>query len=226
MGSSFPDENPSPSRWEASCGLDIAPGRTNSAQACHPPARNPENARERILQGSPTAPPPPPSPSPSLSLSAVEEIPPTAIESAVKGEAEETAEGMPSVSVSSPSPRRAHLFHLVIKHHEVAQPVSRGRNKGEVITRSYADALEIASFIRARHETRAGKGGLWTPEEFAAAVGEFCELASARRGGDLGVVEEGTFAEAFDAAAFALRRGEVSKPVATPLGIHLIYRCD
>lgn len=152
------------------------------------------------------------------------------------------------VTHSSPTIRRAHLYQLVVKHKDVDNPVSRGQRKGDLITRSREDALDIVqSIVRAhelqyrartasvpldvcatRQERAAASAPLvpWTVEEFIAMVLQYCEVSNPKKRGDLGVVEEGTFTEDFDRAAFALRRGEVSEPVETPLGIHLIYRCD
>ncbi|AYU78747.1 FHA domain family protein [Leishmania donovani] len=124
-----------------------------------------------------------------------------------------------------------HLFQLVIKHKDVENPISRGRNKGEIITRSRADALDMARYILADHRRRVPVApdlgfSPWTPEEFVAAVDEYCEMSAKKKRGDLGVVEKGTFADEIDKAAFRLRRGEVSAPVETQLGVHLLYRCD
>ncbi|KEG10470.1 peptidyl-prolyl cis-trans isomerase [Trypanosoma grayi] len=116
------------------------------------------------------------------------------------------------------------LYHVLIKHKDVRRPVSLApRNKGDRITRSKADAVTLARAVLARH---SGPAAEWSLQEFAAAVREFSECATAKRDGDLGMVESGTYTETFDAAAFALGRGEVSAPVETELGVHLIYRAD
>lgn len=124
-----------------------------------------------------------------------------------------------------PAPRKAHFFQLVIKHKDVENPVSRGRNKGEAITRSKEDAVATAQFILSTHVTQTGSSE-WTVNEFVEAAQAYCELSNPKKKGDLGMVEEGTFSEEFDKAAFRLRRNEVSAPVETPLGIHLIFRSD
>lgn len=46
--------------------------------------------------------------------------------------------------------------------------------------------------------------------------------ASAVNGGDLGTVEKGKFVPAFESAAFALEPNEISQPVETPFGWHVI----
>jgi len=63
-----------------------------------------------------------------------------------------------------------------------------------------------------------------------ASGGDFAELAreysddpgSAEQGGDLGFVESGAFPAEFETAILALAEGEVSQPVETDSGIHLI----
>ena len=48
------------------------------------------------------------------------------------------------------------------------------------------------------------------------------DTISGAQGGDLGRGAKGRFVESFDKAAFALRAGEVSQPVETQFGLHLI----
>ncbi|CCD11572.1 unnamed protein product [Trypanosoma congolense IL3000] len=116
-----------------------------------------------------------------------------------------------------------HLYHVLIKHKDVARPTSLApRNKGERVTRSKADAIALAQAILARHQGDS----TWSLEEFIDVVQNFSECGSAKRKGDLGMVESGTYTESFDAAAFSLKCGEVSKPVETELGVHLIYRVE
>lgn len=140
-------------------------------------------------------------------------------------------ETTPANTVAVPTPTAIHLYQLVIKHKDVDHPISRGRNKGEVITRSKADALEMARFIVRQHEAEVPVDAAlgfspWTAEEFVSAVREYCEVSSKKKAGDLGMVEKGIFSDVIDDAAFRLRRGEVSAPVETQLGIHILFRCD
>jgi len=61
---------------------------------------------------------------------------------------------------------------------------------------------------------------------FAQAAKKYSAGPSAREGGKLGLIpRHGVMDEAFSRAAFALAPGEVSQPVVTPFGVHLI-RCD
>ncbi len=59
--------------------------------------------------------------------------------------------------------------------------------------------------------------------DFAAvAARESADSANRQTGGDLGEVQHGAFVPAFEEAALALRRGQLSQPVLTPFGYHLI----
>jgi len=59
--------------------------------------------------------------------------------------------------------------------------------------------------------------------DFASAAKAHSEDASASEGGDLGYFPRGRMMPAFEAAAFALKPGQVSELVRTPVGWHLIY---
>jgi peptidyl-prolyl cis-trans isomerase D len=60
-------------------------------------------------------------------------------------------------------------------------------------------------------------------EDFAKVAAQASEDANTKdRGGDLGFIVEGLADEAFAKAALALKKGQVSEPVRTPAGWHLI----
>ncbi|MGE8145823.1 peptidylprolyl isomerase [Pseudomonas frederiksbergensis] len=59
--------------------------------------------------------------------------------------------------------------------------------------------------------------------DFSSLARSSSEDVSASAGGDLGYFARGRMMPEFDAAAFALKPGQVSEPVRTPVGWHLIY---
>ncbi|MCF8413048.1 MAG: peptidylprolyl isomerase [Melioribacteraceae bacterium] len=63
--------------------------------------------------------------------------------------------------------------------------------------------------------------------DFAALAEEYSDdPGSAVKGGDLGYVKRGVFFPQFEAAAYALQPGEISKVVETPVGYHIIEMLD
>lgn len=75
-------------------------------------------------------------------------------------------------------------------------------------------ALAEALTVRAR---------LLAGEDFAQLAQSLsADKGSAQRGGDLGFFERGRMVPEFDTAAFALQVGEISDPIATQFGFHLI----
>ncbi|MCB0348561.1 MAG: peptidylprolyl isomerase [Bdellovibrionales bacterium] len=59
---------------------------------------------------------------------------------------------------------------------------------------------------------------------FEDAAQKFSICPSGKKGGDLGVIREGQTVEEFEDAAFALAIDEMSGPVRTSFGLHLIKR--
>jgi len=65
------------------------------------------------------------------------------------------------------------------------------------------------------------------PADFAKlATQESEDLGSKRQGGDLGWLQKGVTNPAFDAAMFNLQKGQISKPVLSPDGYHIIWLRD
>ena len=62
--------------------------------------------------------------------------------------------------------------------------------------------------------------------DFAALAQKHSEGPSAPRGGDLGAFGRGAMVPEFEKAAFALKKGEVSEPVRSSFGFHLIQMRD
>ena len=84
--------------------------------------------------------------------------------------------------------------------------------------RAMADLVKQAEAIR--REITSGK------LSFAEAAAKYSAAPSAKDGGRLGLIaRRGAMVESFSQAAFALEVGQVSRPVTTRFGVHLI-RCE
>jgi parvulin-like peptidyl-prolyl isomerase len=60
-------------------------------------------------------------------------------------------------------------------------------------------------------------------EDFAALAREFSDdYATKKAGGDTGLFQRGEMVPAFEAVAFALQPGEISDPVETVFGVHIL----
>jgi foldase protein PrsA len=63
--------------------------------------------------------------------------------------------------------------------------------------------------------------------DFAALAGEYSQdTATAASGGDLGYFKKGTMVTEFEDAAFALKKGQISQPIKTVYGYHIIKVVD
>ncbi|MBN3287779.1 PIN1 isomerase, partial [Polyodon spathula] len=61
-------------------------------------------------------------------------------------------------------------------------------------------------------------------EEFETLASQFSDCSSARNGGDLGSFGRGQMQKPFEDASFALKVGDMSGPVFTDSGVHIILR--
>jgi NIMA-interacting peptidyl-prolyl cis-trans isomerase 1 len=106
--------------------------------------------------------------------------------------------------------------HLLVKHKDSRRPFSW---KSEEITRSSDQAVEIAEgFLK---KLLASDN---VEEAFIELAKVESDCNSNKRGGNLGKFGRGKMQKPFEEAAFSLEIGELSKPVITLSGIHLIYR--
>lgn len=114
---------------------------------------------------------------------------------------------------SSASQGKIRCAHLLVKHNQSRRASSW---KQAEITRTKEEALDIIKGFEQRI-----RGGECALADLAVTESD---CSSARKRGDLGYFGRGEMQKEFEDAAFALRPGEMSKPVETASGIHLIER--
>ncbi|ORX62217.1 peptidyl-prolyl cis-trans isomerase pin1 [Hesseltinella vesiculosa] len=108
---------------------------------------------------------------------------------------------------------RVRASHLLVKHKDSRRPSSW---REENITRTKEEALDILKGYQEKID--AGEDTL------SALATNFSDCSSAKRGGDLGFFERGQMQKPFEDTAFGLQVGELSQPVWTDSGVHLILR--
>ncbi|GFR47805.1 hypothetical protein Agub_g9581 [Astrephomene gubernaculifera] len=108
---------------------------------------------------------------------------------------------------------RVRASHLLVKHKDVRRPSSW---KEPVVTRTRDEALAM---IQRFHEQLV-RGEV----DFASLASRESHCSSAKRGGDLGEFGRGDMQKPFEDATYALKVGELSGPVFSDSGVHLILR--
>lgn len=91
----------------------------------------------------------------------------------------------------------------------------------------------MTSFVKASHilvkteeEALKLKNEISEGKDFASAAREVSLCPSGRNGGDLGYFTKGQMVKEFEDAAFSMNVGEISNPIKTQFGYHLIYLTD
>ncbi|KAM7337988.1 hypothetical protein ACRRTK_004107 [Alexandromys fortis] len=144
-------------------------------------------------------------------------------------------------------PARVRCSHLLVKHSQSRRPSSWRQEK---ITRSKEEALELINGSRKVHASCLSSRLTLTShhrpvpshlphqvpgyiqkiksgeEDFESLASQFSDCSSAKARGDLGAFSRGQMQKPFEDASFALRTGEMSGPVFTDSGIHIILRTE
>jgi peptidyl-prolyl cis-trans isomerase C len=90
-----------------------------------------------------------------------------------------------------------------------------------------ADKIHCAHIlVKTETEAKNIKARLEKGEKFSAIAKNVSLCPSGKKGGDLGTFGRGKMVKEFDKAAFTLEKGQISEPVKTQFGYHIIKRLD
>jgi peptidyl-prolyl cis-trans isomerase C len=128
--------------------------------------------------------------------------------------------------------RRDYALRKLVRDTYVDLRIASTINDAELrkIYDEQVSSLQPREEIRTRHILVSSRAkadelrvGLLTGGDFVAlAASESRDLATSKTGGDLGYVAKGQLLEPLERAAFNLKRNELSQPVQTELGWHLV----
>src|SRR4030043_2121257 len=80
--------------------------------------------------------------------------------------------------------------------------------------------------VKTLTEAQTAKTRLDKGEKFGAVAQQVSLCPSGKKGGDLGTFTRGKMVKEFEKAAFSLEKGQVSDPVKTQFGYHIIKRLE
>jgi len=138
-------------------------------------------------------------------------------------ECESSGEKRPAGGAAEAEPKRTvravRASHLLVKHRDSRRPSSWKEPEGCTRTREEAVAM-----VKEFREQLCRVGGGELAERFRELAARESHCSSSRNGGDLGEFGPGKMQPAFEKAAFALKVGELSEPVLSDSGVHIILR--
>lgn len=118
------------------------------------------------------------------------------------------------------TPNGFHLVKLVAKRSAIKPHTTKLTHVRHVLIQLEGAGNEKSALKRMRHMRQAIAKGEKSFETIATNFSD--DVASAKNGGDLGWVKKGDLVPAFEAAMLKLKPGEVSEPIRTQFGLHLI----
>ena len=116
------------------------------------------------------------------------------------------------------SPSGFHIVKLIAKKGGSALPQIQQTHARHILIK----VTEVTSEPEARQKINQVHARLKSGEDFAALAKLYSQDGSAQKGGDLGWLYPGDTVPAFDQAMNALKIGEISNPVQSQFGFHII----
>ena len=116
------------------------------------------------------------------------------------------------------SPSGFHIVKLIARKGGSALPQIQQTHARHILIK----VTEVTSESEARQKINQVHGRLKSGEDFAALAKLYSQDGSAQKGGDLGWLYPGDTVPAFDQAMNALKIGEISNPVQSQFGFHII----
>ncbi|WP_157314061.1 peptidylprolyl isomerase [Chitinibacter sp. GC72] len=116
------------------------------------------------------------------------------------------------------TPVAFHLFKLLNKRAQEQRVIVKQTRARHILIRSN----EVVSMTEARQKLLQMRDRIQGGQDFAVMAKSFSDDASASNGGNLGWLNPGETVPAFEEAMEALAINEVSMPVQSPFGFHLI----
>jgi peptidyl-prolyl cis-trans isomerase C len=80
--------------------------------------------------------------------------------------------------------------------------------------------------VNTEQEAKHISAQLRSGKKFADLAKQFSSCPSGKAGGDLGFFGRGQMVREFEDAAFSMKKGQVSAPIRTPFGFHIIMVTD
>jgi peptidyl-prolyl cis-trans isomerase NIMA-interacting 1 len=131
--------------------------------------------------------------------------------------AQASASAAPATTASAPPHKPPHEPPTQVAAQHVLVPYKGAEKCPKGVTRSKAEAKTRAENVSKKAKEKGA--------DFSALVAEFSEDPAAKeRQGSLGKFAREKMAKPFSDAAFALEVDEISDPVETPFGFHVIKR--